>query len=70
MRSFKETISFSREKHENWGMEDRCKELGFNSEPIPYIGYETMMEIEVFEDGTNKVLSINGIDVSEKNISV
>lgn len=70
MKSIKETICFHRGKEENWGLEDRAKALGFSTERIPYIGYETEIEIEVFEDGTNKVLSINGIDVSDKGISI
>lgn len=70
MKSFKETIYFHREKSENWELEDKAEEFGFASNRIPYIGNETEIEIEIFEDGTNKVLSINGIDVSDKGISI
>lgn len=70
MKSFKETIYFHREKSENWELEDKAKELDFVTNRIPYIGNETEIEIEIFEDGTNKVLSINGIDVSDKGISI
>lgn len=35
-----------------------------------YIGYEVEFEIEVFEDGTNKILKIDGIDVSDKGLEL
>jgi hypothetical protein len=70
MKSIKETIYFHREKSENWELEAKAEELGFVAERIPYIGYETEIEIEIFEDGTNKVLSLNRIDVSDKGISI
>lgn len=70
MKSMKETIYFHREKAENWELEDKATAAGFSTERIPYIGYETEIEIEIFEDGTNKVLSINGIDVSDRGITI
>ena len=70
MKSFKENIYWHREKSENWEIEDKAKELGFNTDPIRWIGNEVEFEIEVFEDGTNKITSIMEIDVSDKNISI
>lgn len=70
MKSFKEKIYWHREKSENWNTEDKAKQLGFNTESIRWIGNEVEFEIEIFEDGTNKIVSIKGIDVSDKNISI
>ncbi len=70
MESMKETIYFHREKSENWELENKATQLGFAIERIPYIGDDTEIEIEIFKDGTNKVLSINGINVSDKGISI
>ena len=64
------TIYFHREKSENREIKDMANRFGFATERIPYIGNETEIEIKIFKDGTNKVLSINGIDVSDKNISI
>lgn len=70
MKSFKEKIYIHREKHKNWGLEYKAKELGFDTKYIPYFGYEIEIEIEVFENGRNKVLSIMGKDVTDKDISI
>jgi len=70
MKSIKETIYLHRNKEKNWELEDRCEELHFETKTIPYIGYEITVEIEIFENGHNRVLSINGIDISEKNIQI
>lgn len=64
------TIYFHREKSENWEIENMANQFGFATERIPHIGYETEIKIEILKDGTNKVLSINGIDVSDKGISI
>ena len=69
MKSFTETIYLHREKSENWETEDKAKELGFDTQRIPYIGYEIEVELEIFADGTNKVLSINGVPINE-NLSI
>ena len=65
MKSFTKTIYLHREKSENLETEDKAKELGFHTEKIPYIGYEIKIELEIFEDGTNKVLSINNVPIKE-----
>jgi hypothetical protein len=71
MKSFIENIYINRDKESNWDLEDKAKELGFkNIDNLIYTGMEVCFETEFFEDGTNKVLSIDGIDVSEKNISI
>ena len=71
MKKFKEEISFTRDKEDNWEIENKAKELGFsNPEDLAYLGYEVMMEVEVSEDLNYKVLTINRIDVSDKNIYI
>ena len=72
MKTFKETIYFNREKEENWGIVEEAVQLGFtnNTRDFLYIGYEVGMEINVCENGEVKVLSINGVDVSDKEICV
>ena len=72
MKSFKETIYFNREKEENFGIVEEAVQLGFTNDTrdFLYIGYEVEMEINVCENGEVKVLSINGVDVSDKEICV
>lgn len=72
MKTFKETIYFNREKEENWGIVEEAVQLGFtnNTRDFLYIGYEVGMEINVCENGEVKVLSINGIDVQDKDICI
>lgn len=71
MKTFKETIHFNREKEDNWDIVDQAMELGFkNARDLSYLGYELKMEVLVCEDGKNKVLTINGVDVSDKEIYV
>lgn len=58
-------------KEENWQI---GKELSLSEDTIlnqfRFTGYEVSFELEVNEDGTNTVLQINGIDVSEKGINI
>lgn len=71
MKSFIENIYINRDKESNWSLESKAEELGFkNTDKLAYTGYEVCFKTEFFEDGTNRVLSIDGIDVSEKNISL
>lgn len=71
MKSFKEIIYFNREKEENWGIERKAKKLGFeNPEAVVYLGYEVGFEVEVREDLKHKVLKIEGVDVSDKEIYI
>ena len=70
MKSIKKTIYFHREKEDNNEIYCDMQDNGFKTDNIFYLGYEVEMEIELFEDGTNKVLSINGKNVSQLNISI
>jgi hypothetical protein len=71
MTSFIENIYVHRDKEDNWELESKAEDLGFkNTDKLVYTGYEVCFKTEFFEDGTNKVLSIDGIDVSDKNISI
>ena len=79
MDSFKETIYFYREKEDNWDIVDRVKELGFfqnipiynkSVDDLKYLGSEVEMEIEINERCQVKVLSINGIDISDKDVYI
>lgn len=56
-------------------LEEHAKEKGFNTERLHSLGYEVPFEVEIYPDGTNKVIAItssNGekIDVSDKGISI
>ncbi|NFC67286.1 hypothetical protein EXN48_14555 [Clostridium botulinum] len=69
MKSFIEKIYFGRDKEENWDIEEKAERRGFkNSEKLVYLGYE--VEMEVREDLKHKVLKIDGVDVSDKDIYI
>lgn len=70
MDSIKKRIYLHREKEDNYSLHLDLKEKGFNTENIDYLGYEIELGIEFFKDGTNRVISIEGIDVSDKDISI
>lgn len=71
MKSFVEIIDFHRDKEDNWEIEEKAESLGFkNSEDLLYLGYDVDMKVEIDEDGNNIVLEINGIDVSDKYITI
>lgn len=76
MSSFRKKIYFHMEKGEQiHEIENQAKSLGFHTESLRWIGYEVEMEIEIFESGANKVLTITSstgekIDVSDKGISL
>lgn len=71
MKSFVEIIDFHRDKEDNWDIEERAEQLGFeNSEDLVYLGYDVDMKVQINEDGSNRVLMINDIDVSDKNIVI
>lgn len=71
MKSFVEKVYFNRGKEENWDIESKGEELGFERpSDLVYLGYEVEMEVEVREDLKHKVLKINGQDVSDKEIYV
>lgn len=70
MKSIVKRIYFNRDKEDNWELEKELKNKKFNTENILYLGYEICMRVELFEDGTNRVLSIDGVNVSDKNIGI
>lgn len=70
MKSIKQKIYFHREKEDNWDLEEKLEKKKFNTDNILYLGSEIEVEVELFEDGTSKVISFEGIDVSDKNISI
>lgn len=71
MKSFVEKIYLHREKEENWDIESKAEKLGFkNSRYVTYLGNEVEFEVEVREDYKHKVLKINGVDISDKDIFV
>lgn len=71
MKSFKGRISLHREKEDNWNLRKKANDLGFyNTENLRYLGNEVEITIEVFENGSAKVLEVKGIDVSDKNITI
>mgnify|MGYP000854053635 CR=1 FL=1 len=70
-KGFRVRIYFHRGKEENWELEEKAKELGFRApEEVAYLGYEIGMDVEVSENGRHKVLTIQGVDVSDKNIYI
>lgn len=70
MKSIKEKIYFHREKEDNLDLEEKLEKKNFYTEDILYLGSEIEVKVELFEDGTNKVLSFQGVDISDKNISI
>jgi hypothetical protein len=59
------------EKEDNWEIVEKAEKKNFqNTVNLVYLGYEVEFEIEIFEDGTHKVLKICGKDVSDKNITI
>lgn len=71
MKSFTTTLGFNREKEENWDIEEKAQKKGFsNTRDLLYLGYDVDMKVKVFEDGSHKVLSINGKDVSSLGIQI
>lgn len=70
MESFKKKVYFHREKEENWDIEEESIYRGFDAENILWLGSEVEMTVEIREDGTNKVLSVQGKDVSNLDIFI
>lgn len=65
-----EEISFNREKESNWEIEKKAQQAGFiNSENLVYLGYDVEMKVEITEQHV-KVLEIQGVDVSDKDIFI
>lgn len=70
MKSFKKKVCFHREKEENWDIEEESISRGFDVENILRLGSDVEMTVEIREDGTNKVLSVQGKDVSNLDIFI
>lgn len=70
MESFKKKIYFHRDKEENWDIEEESISRGFDAENILRLGSDVEMTVEIREDGTNKVLSVQGKDVSNLDIFI
>ena len=70
VKGIKEKIYFHREKEDNWELEEKLIKKKFNTENILYLGAEIEIEVEIFEDGINKVISFEGIDISNKGITI
>ncbi|MGL5330686.1 MAG: hypothetical protein ACRDD7_15570 [Peptostreptococcaceae bacterium] len=71
MKSFKTTIYLNRSKEDNWEVMREFEEtFGAECRDLAYIGYEVGVDIEVFEDGSWKVLAIDGKDVSNLGIDI
>jgi len=67
--SFKEVIYFHREKEDNWEIEEKFTEtFSEDGRNMVYLGSEVKMEVEIFKDKTAKILSVNDVDVSKKEI--
>lgn len=43
---------------------------GFNAENILWLGSDVEMAVEIREDGTNRILSVQGKDVSNLDIFI
>lgn len=70
MKSFKKKVYFHREKEENWDIEEESISRGFDTENILWLGSDVEMTVEIREDRTNKVLSVQGKDVSNLDIFI
>ena len=70
MKRFKKKVYFHREKEENWDIEEESISRGFDTENILWLGSDVEMTVEIREDGTNKVLSVQGKDVSNLDIFI
>ena len=69
MKSFKKKVYFHREKEENWDIEEESISRGFDAENILRLGSDVEMTVEIREE-TNKVLSVQGKDVSNLDIFI
>lgn len=73
MASIIDTIYLHREKEENWELEEQAELLGWgNSRDMVYIGSEIAMKVEITNNNAinTKVLELNGVDVSDKEIYI
>lgn len=69
LKSIKTILYPHREKEENWDIRKKFEKIGVNNEyGFKYLATEIKLNVEIFEDETCKVLKINNIDVSDKEI--
>lgn len=70
MKQFNETIYFHRDRDDNRTIREKAESLKFkNSDDLRYLGSEVEFKVLITEEN-NKVLEINGIDVSDKDIFI
>ena len=69
VKSFEEVIHFHREKEDNWEIQGKAKRKGFKDvDDLRYLGEEISLRVAVSEDMKHKIIEVNGVDVSDKNI--
>jgi len=56
--------------NDNYFQGQKLKLSGETLVKFTRIGYEVQFELQINEDGSNKVLSINNVNVSDKNLSI
>lgn len=64
LKSFKTVIYMHRSKEENFNIVDLAFEKGFEAsiaDKLKYLGYEFEIEVEIFEDGTIKIINPENI---------
>ena len=68
-KSFEEKIYFHREREDNWEIQDKAEEMGFkNVRDLRYLGEELSIRVKINENMEHKILEVNGVDVSDKEI--
>lgn len=73
MKQFKENISAWRDSESNWDIQDQAEELGFCVDAIrnlKYLGSDINMDVLISDDGSTRLLTIGGVDVSDKEIFI
>lgn len=69
-KKFEEKIYCHREKEDNWDIIRKAEDLGFKKpDDLRWLGSEIELDVEVGEE-TTKVLKLNGVDVSDKDIYI
>jgi len=69
--SLKKKKNFNREKKNNGEIEELfTKNFKEDGKDMVFLGYEVQMEVEIFKDKTVKVLTINNINVADKEIYI
>jgi hypothetical protein len=64
-----EKLYFHRGKDENWDIIDKAEELEYEcANNLSYLGYEIGMKVEISPNGKVKILQLEGVDISDKEI--